>query len=126
MKIKIWSIGLSSLLLAALVFAWLFRTQPPMVVKHTDLDINSGDVRYQVSVCGLPVKNRVMESSLSREVRRLNIVVPPERVWKPAFVQTHEQPAPDYVYGFLQEQNDCNSRTGLYLSKWKTSGDWWD
>jgi hypothetical protein len=96
-KLKVLRIALIPLLL--IVLCWLLREEPWILVKRLDLDLNSGDLRYRVCVCFLPVRSEIRESSLSREVRRLDLATPRSRAWRPAFVQRHEPTHADYWYG---------------------------
>jgi len=61
---------------------WLSPGRPWVFNFNTDIDINSGDFRDRVCVFCAPVKDRVYDSELSREVRRLGVGIPATRVWK--------------------------------------------
>ena len=61
--------------LVLLVHSRVFNT-------NTYIDINSGDLRVETTVCGLRVWNRIRVTTFSREVRRLGIDVPQSRVWR--------------------------------------------
>jgi hypothetical protein len=85
--------GLILLLRPLLGEPWVFR-------RCTDIDLNSGGTRDVAYVFSLCVKNRIQESDLSREVRRLGIDVPGTRVWKRAFESyLVEGVYIDYSYG---------------------------
>ncbi|MBM4024079.1 MAG: hypothetical protein FJ280_01550 [Planctomycetes bacterium] len=76
-------IVLSPVVLAMVVFcAWVLLGEPWVFSNNTDLDLHSGALRDQMFVFGVPVKSRVYESELSREIRRLGIAVPATRTWK--------------------------------------------
>ncbi len=62
--------------------SWLLLDQAWLYCAHTDIDINSGDTRYQVRIFSLLVTTEIRESALSREIRRLGIAVSPTRAWK--------------------------------------------
>jgi len=55
---------------------------PTAVTTNTYIDANSGDVRVETTVFGLPVGDTIKQTQFSREVRRLGIAVPHERAWQ--------------------------------------------
>ena len=79
----------------------MLYSQPWMFIRQTDLDINSGDLRYEVRVCYVPIRREISESVLSREVRRLGIAIPTKRAWQPAFLQRREPRFVSYWYGTI-------------------------
>jgi len=56
-------------------------SDPRLFSSCQDIDLNSGDIRVQVNVCFMQVKNEIQTTPFSREVRRLGIAVPQERRW---------------------------------------------
>lgn len=48
----------------------------------TSIDLNSGDIRVKKYAFSFKVKDRIFETYFSEEVRRLDIDIPKERVWK--------------------------------------------
>jgi len=47
-----------------------------------DIDINSGDLRWQTYLFSLLIKEEIQETYFSREVRRLGIPVGQDRIWE--------------------------------------------
>jgi len=101
MKMSMTSAVCVGVIVAALLLCfWPLLDHPWLFEAYTDVDINSGDTRHQVRVFSLTVKTEVEESTLSREIRRLGIDVPPARAWKRDF-ESHLVNAShiDYAYG---------------------------
>jgi len=57
---------------------------PPRGFIGRDIDISSGDLRGVRPVAAGPPQYVILESELSKEVRRLGIPIPPERQWRVA------------------------------------------
>lgn len=110
---KKWFLGLGVFLVMILLSTWLICGHPWTFSRRTDVDLSSGEFRYRVYFGRLPVKSRIIESPLSREIRRLNIRVPVIRVWKVAFVQSRQELDPDCVYGMLVT-NVCNKLISVF------------
>jgi hypothetical protein len=96
-----------ALLLVLLVAGWsvLWRT-PLGLRKEGAVDITSGDDRYRVYFCCIPVKSEIGESPLSREVRRLGIAVPAERQWRHMWSH-YGGVYTDSFYGFAMARCDA-------------------
>jgi hypothetical protein len=105
-KVRTWLLGSGSLLVTMILSTWLICGHPWALSRQTQLDLNSGDLRYRVYAGRLPVSSRIFESSLSREARKVKVVIPPNRVWVTAFVRTRQKPEPDFAYGMLVVQFD--------------------
>jgi hypothetical protein len=45
-------------------------------------DLNSGDYRYKKYIYTIKIEDKIMMSEFSKELRRLNIDIPDERIWK--------------------------------------------
>jgi len=67
----------------------------------SDMDINSGDYRYQEFRGDRLVKSEIHESALSQEARRLGIDLPAERRWKPMHRNRPGGRHEDSAYGFV-------------------------
>jgi hypothetical protein len=94
------------LLLVLLVVGWSVLWATPLGLrKEGAVDITSGDYRYRVYFCGIPVKSRIGESSLSREARRLGIAVPAKRQWRHMWSH-YGGVYRDSFYGFAMGQCD--------------------
>ena len=55
---------------------------PYLYTKHSYFDLNSFDFRYEKYIFSLKVGDKINESTFSKELHRLDINVPDERVWK--------------------------------------------
>jgi len=101
MKASAVSIVIAAAIMAVVLLClWPLLGQSWFYVKYTDIDLNSGDLRHQGRVCSLVVSTRIEESPLSREVRRLGIAVPANRVWTHAFEgRLVRGVCADYYYG---------------------------
>jgi hypothetical protein len=62
---------------------------PGRSYARQDLDLNSGAFRYQEDSTASSGKTTIVESPLSREVRRLGIKVPETRNWQPMYIEKH-------------------------------------
>lgn len=83
MRVRMTFIALIAAILAISAFCvCALLTQSWLFSKHVHIDINSGDIRWQVRLCSLKITDRIDESLLSQEARRLEIDVPTGRVWK--------------------------------------------
>lgn len=65
--------------------------------SRTEVDINSGDYRSNQYRADLSVRENVISSPLSKEVRRLGLETPPP-VWKPAVPESYVVGDVDYGY----------------------------
>ena len=50
---------------------------------RTYIDINSGDVRTETTICSLPINDEIRVTQFSQEVRRLGVAIPKNPKWKP-------------------------------------------
>jgi len=119
---------LSSLLavfLTGVSSVWLSGCASWERTTSSDMDINSGDWRYQECRGKRLVKNEMHESALSNEARRLGISLPAERKWKPMHRNrpggwAHGPTYEDYAYGFVLSV--CNDVVRI-LAETKTPDD---
>jgi hypothetical protein len=107
-----WTKSTIALLLVLLVagLSVLWRT-PWGLRQEGAMDITSGDYRYRVYFCGIPVKSEIEESSLSREVRRLGIAVPAKRQWRRMW-RYYGGVHSDSCYGFAM--GHCDELVSLF------------
>ncbi len=82
MHVHLRKVGLAGgLFLLLLLVAGSAVRQPWIFEKRTAIDVHSGDVRTQIRVLGIECREQVRTSVFSREVRRLGIEIPEERMW---------------------------------------------
>ncbi len=77
-------IVIAALLLTGIL---VLSVHPSAVTTNTYIDANSGDVRVETTVFGLPVKDTIKKTQFSREVRRLNRAVLQNRAWQPVLIE---------------------------------------
>lgn len=102
-------IALASTLITLLLCAWWLHDEPCRLIRSTEIDIGSGDLRDRLDVqwgtiATLPVRRVIRESPLSREARRLGISQHGARLWRLAFVKhATDEPHVDYGYAYVVE-----------------------
>jgi hypothetical protein len=90
---------------AVLLFGALSRWGPfPVFCVRRDIDINSGDIRTQVCLLGIPTA-KTEASAFSCEIRRLRINASETPVWKCINVRTFKGFAVGTYDGAIE---DCN------------------
>lgn len=60
----------------------MLLVHPRIFITNTYVDVNSGDLKMETTICGLRIWNRIRKTPFSREVRRLGIAVPQDRAWR--------------------------------------------
>jgi hypothetical protein len=71
-----------------------------MMIEVKEIDINSGDLRCQEYSSGQLIRTTISESPLSKEIRRLELVVPSERDWRFLNSKQSDGVYADGIYGF--------------------------
>ena len=54
----------------------------PIIESRYSVDLNSGDSKFERYICSLRIQSRTLPTLFSREVRRLGIEIPKERILK--------------------------------------------
>ena len=73
-----WTVAVALLLIGI----FILLVHPRVFITNTYMDVNSGDVRAVTTLRGLRIWDNVRTTPFSREVRRLGIAVPKDRVWR--------------------------------------------
>lgn len=98
MKLRMSHITAATVVLTILWCGWLLGRPSLSLYRLTEIDINSGDFRVGMYAGMLPVsRRRIQKTPLSREVRRLGIVIPAKRAWKPAFMSIRRPSGSDIL-----------------------------
>ena len=73
---------LSVSLILIILLLLLLSGHSTVYSRYGDIDINSGDLRWQTYLFSLLIKEEIQETDFSREVRRLGIPVGEDRIWE--------------------------------------------